>query len=210
MRCSIGGRGRYLLSAIVIRRDTLSRSAASPRNSKRNIGAARTLSAFCWCASAANSCMCRKCWSGTGSGSSTHTTPTGCASRRFEVDSAEAFSEFERRFEGHTVLARLAREHFGARGRKIAALGHRQDRKRAGHSRTDGDARRQSGLRAAMLSRVDSISSADVQDLFPARVGDASRQISQALSPMLAPGCGGACRGRRSPHAGSRAMNRKS
>ena len=42
-------------------------------------------------------------------------------SRRFEVDSAEEFSDFERRFEGHTVLARLAREHFGARGRKIAA-----------------------------------------------------------------------------------------
>ncbi len=41
-------------------------------------------------------------------------------SRRFEIDSAEAFSEFERRFEGSTVFARLVREHFGARGRKIA------------------------------------------------------------------------------------------
>ena len=41
-------------------------------------------------------------------------------SRRFEIDSAEAFSEFERRFGGHAVLARLALEHFGARGRKIA------------------------------------------------------------------------------------------
>jgi glycosyltransferase involved in cell wall biosynthesis len=41
-------------------------------------------------------------------------------SRRFEVDSAEEFSDFERRFGGHAVLARLAREHFGARGRKIA------------------------------------------------------------------------------------------
>jgi glycosyltransferase involved in cell wall biosynthesis len=41
--------------------------------------------------------------------------------RRFEVDSAEEFSDFERRFGGHAVLARLAREHFGARGRKIAA-----------------------------------------------------------------------------------------
>ena len=41
-------------------------------------------------------------------------------SRRFEIDSAEAFREFEGRFGGHAVLARLAREHFGARGRKIA------------------------------------------------------------------------------------------
>ena len=41
-------------------------------------------------------------------------------SRRFEVDSAEEFSDFERRFGGHEILARLAREHFGARGRKIA------------------------------------------------------------------------------------------
>ena len=41
-------------------------------------------------------------------------------SRRFEVDSAEEFGDFERRFGGHAVLARLAREHFGARGRKIA------------------------------------------------------------------------------------------
>ena len=41
-------------------------------------------------------------------------------SRRFEIDSAEAFSEFEGRFGGHAVLAQLAREHFGARGRKIA------------------------------------------------------------------------------------------
>jgi glycosyltransferase involved in cell wall biosynthesis len=40
--------------------------------------------------------------------------------RSFEIDSAEAFSDFERRFAGHIVLARLAREHFGARGRKIA------------------------------------------------------------------------------------------
>jgi glycosyltransferase involved in cell wall biosynthesis len=41
-------------------------------------------------------------------------------SRRFEIDSAEAFREFEGRFGGHAVLARLAREHFGVRGRKIA------------------------------------------------------------------------------------------
>jgi glycosyltransferase involved in cell wall biosynthesis len=38
----------------------------------------------------------------------------------FEIDSAEAFSTFEHRFEGHIVLARLAREHFGARGHKIS------------------------------------------------------------------------------------------
>jgi glycosyltransferase involved in cell wall biosynthesis len=41
-------------------------------------------------------------------------------SRRLEIDSAEAFSEFESRFGGHAVLAQLACEHFGARGRKIA------------------------------------------------------------------------------------------
>jgi len=41
-------------------------------------------------------------------------------SRRFEIDSAEAFSDFERRFGGHAVFARLARERFGARGRKLA------------------------------------------------------------------------------------------
>jgi len=40
-------------------------------------------------------------------------------SRRFETDSAGAFSDFERRFGGHLVLARLAREHFGARGHKL-------------------------------------------------------------------------------------------
>ncbi len=40
--------------------------------------------------------------------------------RRFE-DSAEAFREFERRFDGRTLLARLTLEHFGDRGRKIAA-----------------------------------------------------------------------------------------
>lgn len=43
-------------------------------------------------------------------------------SRRFEADSAEAFRKFERRFEANTILARLIKEHFGARGRKIAAL----------------------------------------------------------------------------------------
>jgi len=42
-------------------------------------------------------------------------------SRRFEVNSAEAFREFKRRFESYPILARLAREHFGDRGRKIAA-----------------------------------------------------------------------------------------
>ena len=41
-------------------------------------------------------------------------------SRRFEVDSAQAFSEFERRFGGNIIFARLTLEHFGARGRKIA------------------------------------------------------------------------------------------
>ena len=40
--------------------------------------------------------------------------------RRFEIRSAQAFRDFERRFGGHLILARLAREHFGARGRKIA------------------------------------------------------------------------------------------
>ena len=43
-------------------------------------------------------------------------------SRRFEIDSAQAFREFERRYEANIVFARLTREHFGARGRKIAAL----------------------------------------------------------------------------------------
>jgi glycosyltransferase involved in cell wall biosynthesis len=40
--------------------------------------------------------------------------------RHFE-NSAKAFREFERRFDGRTILARLTLEHFGARGRKIAA-----------------------------------------------------------------------------------------
>ena len=40
--------------------------------------------------------------------------------QRFEIDSAAKFSAFERRFGGNIVLARLAREHFGARGRKVA------------------------------------------------------------------------------------------
>jgi glycosyltransferase involved in cell wall biosynthesis len=43
-------------------------------------------------------------------------------SRRFEIDSEDAFREFERRYEANIILARLTREHFGARGRKIAAL----------------------------------------------------------------------------------------
>ena len=43
-------------------------------------------------------------------------------SRRFEIDSAEAFREFERRYESNVILGRLTLEHFGARGRKIAAL----------------------------------------------------------------------------------------
>ncbi|HEV2170316.1 MAG TPA: glycosyltransferase family A protein, partial [Candidatus Binatus sp.] len=43
-------------------------------------------------------------------------------SRRFEADSAAAFRKFERRFEANDILARLTKEHFGARGRKIAAL----------------------------------------------------------------------------------------
>jgi glycosyltransferase involved in cell wall biosynthesis len=40
--------------------------------------------------------------------------------RRFEIDSAEAFREFERRFEANFIFARLMLEHFGARGRKHA------------------------------------------------------------------------------------------
>jgi len=40
--------------------------------------------------------------------------------RLFQIDSAEVFSDFERRFGGHAVLARLACERFGVRGRKIA------------------------------------------------------------------------------------------
>ncbi len=43
-------------------------------------------------------------------------------SRRFEADSAEEFRKFERRYEANIILARLTLEHFGARGRKIAAL----------------------------------------------------------------------------------------
>ena len=45
---------------------------------------------------------------------------TRLRSRRLEIDTAEEFREFERRFGGHSVLARLALKHFGARGRKIA------------------------------------------------------------------------------------------
>jgi glycosyltransferase involved in cell wall biosynthesis len=45
---------------------------------------------------------------------------TRLSNRRLEIDSAQAFREFEGRFGGHAVLARLALEHFGARGRKIA------------------------------------------------------------------------------------------
>ena len=41
-------------------------------------------------------------------------------SRSFGIDSAQAFIEFARRFEGMIIFARLTREHFGARGRKIA------------------------------------------------------------------------------------------
>jgi glycosyltransferase involved in cell wall biosynthesis len=40
--------------------------------------------------------------------------------RRFEMDSVEAFREFERRFEANFIFARLMLEHFGARGRKHA------------------------------------------------------------------------------------------
>ena len=43
-------------------------------------------------------------------------------SRRLEIDSAQAFREFERRYEANLILARLTLEHFGARGRKLAAL----------------------------------------------------------------------------------------
>ncbi len=43
-------------------------------------------------------------------------------SRRFEAGSAEAFRKFERRYEANSILARLTLEHFGDRGRKIAAL----------------------------------------------------------------------------------------
>jgi glycosyltransferase involved in cell wall biosynthesis len=41
-------------------------------------------------------------------------------SRRYAVDSAEKFRVFKRRFEAYTILARLTRDHFGARGDKIA------------------------------------------------------------------------------------------
>ena len=40
--------------------------------------------------------------------------------RRFEMDSAEAFRKFERRFEANFIFARLMLERFGARGRKHA------------------------------------------------------------------------------------------
>ncbi|HZC46054.1 MAG TPA: glycosyltransferase family A protein, partial [Candidatus Acidoferrum sp.] len=42
-------------------------------------------------------------------------------SRRFEVNSAEGFREFMRRFDGARTCARLTREHFGARARKFEA-----------------------------------------------------------------------------------------
>jgi glycosyltransferase involved in cell wall biosynthesis len=41
-------------------------------------------------------------------------------SRRFQIGSAQAFREFEERFGGAFTFARLVREHFGARGRKVA------------------------------------------------------------------------------------------
>ncbi len=50
-------------------------------------------------------------------------------SRRFEVDSAESFRAFKRRFEAYTIFARLTREHFGARGEKIVEWADRPDRK---------------------------------------------------------------------------------
>ncbi|MGA6974615.1 MAG: glycosyltransferase family A protein [Candidatus Binatus sp.] len=44
--------------------------------------------------------------------------------RRLETDSAKAFDDFARRFDSGHVFARLMREHFGARGRKLTALGY--------------------------------------------------------------------------------------
>jgi glycosyltransferase involved in cell wall biosynthesis len=40
--------------------------------------------------------------------------------RRFEIDSAAEFADFERRFGGNIVLAKLVLDHFGLRGRGIA------------------------------------------------------------------------------------------
>lgn len=107
--------------------------------------------------------------------------------RRFEIDSAEAFSDFERRFGGHIVLARLAREHFGARGRKIAEWAIDRTANElvtvglmAMHDGNPGFARRcySASIRYRPLRFKTYLRF--VWAILPAR-------ISQAISPMLAP-----------------------
>jgi glycosyltransferase involved in cell wall biosynthesis len=112
---------------------------------------------------------------------------TRLRSRRLEIDSAQAFREFERRFGGHAVLARLAREHFGARGRKIAkwAITRIADELvtvglMAMHDGNTGFARRcyRASIRYRPLTFKTYL-----------RLGWAMLpvKISQAVSPMLAP-----------------------
>ena len=108
--------------------------------------------------------------------------------RRFEINSAEAFSDLERRFAGHIALARLAREHFGARGNKIAEWAIDRTANElvtvglmAMHDGNPGFARR--CYRASIRYRPRMLKTylRFAWAMLPAR-------ISQAVSPMLAPG----------------------
>ena len=112
---------------------------------------------------------------------------TRLRSRRLEIDSAEEFREFERRFGGHAVLARLALEHFGARGRKIARWAIDRIANElvtvglmAMHDRNTGLARR--CYRASIRYRP-------LMFKTWLRLGWAMlpARISQTISPMLAP-----------------------
>lgn len=108
--------------------------------------------------------------------------------RRIEINSAESFSNLERRFAGHPVLARLAREHFGARGNKIAEWAIDRTANElvtvglmAMHDGNPGFARR--CYRASIRYRPRMLKTylRFAWAMLPAK-------ISQALSPMLAPG----------------------
>ncbi|MGB0061027.1 glycosyltransferase family 2 protein [Candidatus Binatus sp.] len=108
--------------------------------------------------------------------------------RRIEINSAESFSNLERRFAGHLVLARLAREHFGARGNKIAEWAIDRTANElvtvglmAMHDGNPGFARR--CYRASIRYRPRMLKTylRFAWAMLPAK-------ISQALSPMLAPG----------------------
>jgi glycosyltransferase involved in cell wall biosynthesis len=108
--------------------------------------------------------------------------------RNFEINSAQAFVEFERRFEGARICARLTREHFGVRGRKFVEwMVDRIGRELV----TVGLMAMHEGNRAfALRCYCASIRHSPLRLKTYLRLGWAMlpTKVSQRISPMLAPG----------------------